>query len=217
MKYRVIAFFLILLLLTVPFVTGVFAAPGDERETPESQPEQTEAQASAAAESSEPAAEATETSQPAQEPEPDSSAATEPEAPAPEQPEQTQAPTEEPAAPEEPAPEAPRPAEADGVLVIRLEEALEGQDLLFTVRSEKLSVQVVLPAGADSVRLKGLRPGDYTVTLERSWSWRYDKEAGAQELTRSLSLSQGQTVSAVFRPVPGESQWLSGTARGDGT
>lgn len=218
MKYRVIALFLILLLLTVPFATGVFAAPGDgdePGETPAAETTQPVTEPPAPVSTEPPATEPPVTEAPVTEPpatEPPATEAPVTEPPATEAPE-----TEPPAETAAPEPE-PTPAPPSCGLVVWVEEAVQDQDLLFTVSGQGLRLQLVIPAGERSVTVKGLQPGSYTVTLERDWSWRFDTEAGEEELVRELTLYSGWTEYASFRPVRGEEiPWLSGTARGDGT
>lgn len=221
MKYRVIAFFLILLLLTVPFATGVFAAPGDGDEPAETVSEET-AQSPTQPPETEPAqppvTEPAVTEAPATEPAVTEPVVTEPAVTEPPktEPAETEPPeTEPPVETTEPAPE-PVPAADSCALVISLEHKVEDEDLLFTVRSGDLTLRLVIPAGESSVKVVGLKPGACTVTLETDWNWRCDTES-EETLVRELTLYSGWTEYESFRFVRGESQWLGGTARGDGT
>ena len=47
----------------------------------------------------------------------------------------------------------------------------EGQGFIYTVTGEGISLRVAV---VDSVTIKGLPIGSYTVTVEGEWSWRYD-------------------------------------------
>lgn len=220
MKLRVIAVLLVLLLLAVTFVTGVFAAPDDGDDTAEDLTPVAETtnhtlapETTAAAEAPEPVetssetipletgAMPVETNAPVTEPATESPEPTEPE------------PTEPVPIDPEPQPPAVR-GENRLTLRVDTEKALD-RDLLFVIRCEGLSLEVVLPAGASEVTVVGLPAGSCTVALDTNWNWQLElKEAEAAQ-TLSLSDTRGsQTVT--FRPEAGPVSWLNASAGGDG-
>lgn len=221
MKQRLIALFLSLLLLTLPFVTNVFAEPGDEPETtaeavvteaPEPVPT-TEAPAPAETETE--AAPSETPTEPPVETMPDDTE------PVQTEPEPVTEATEEPSeAPE--TTEATEPEEEDENIYhleiqLTLDEEAAKQDFLFTIQSDEVYLQVVIPAGQDRLTVYGLPYGHYQITEERGWSWRFDMEAEEEALSKPSWLYGEQIENWVsFHPVAGESKWLSDSARGDG-
>ena len=239
MKFRVIAVLLVLLLLAVSLVTGVFADPGSEDTTAATDAE-TVTENTEAAVTEPPATEPPATEPPVTEPvvtvpfvtEPvvTEPAVTEPVVTEPvvTEPVTTEPVETEPAAtepvettPEETEPEETEPPEQKEALcslTVRLEEALPEQDMLFTVEGDGLNLQLVIPAGKTSVTVSGLQTGTYTVTEERSWSWRYDTEVQEDALRKSVTFDSWQTEASVsYRPEETEFAWLGDCARGDGT
>ncbi len=211
MKQRVIAVLLVLLLLSVSFVTGVFAEPGSEDENTEPVATSGEAQEPPASEDPAP----TESSEPV---EPPTSEATEPETEpvSPTDPEEpsTEAPTEP-----DPEPEPqPEPANEGGRnrLTIRVEtEAPLDQDLLFLIRGEGFTVHAVIPTGSKELTLAGLPAGTCTVALESGWNWQI--ELDAREAAQSISFTGSDEVRTLtFHPELGQSAWLNNYAGGDG-
>ncbi len=101
------------------------------------------------------------------------------------------------------------PVDNYGVLIITRGEAAP-QDFLYTVKDSTGNVllQVVLQKGKTQVTITGLPLGDYTVTEETSWSWRYTPE---QE-TVHVNLASAEPVTAAFREKGAEprQEWLSG-------
>ena len=101
------------------------------------------------------------------------------------------------------------PVDNYGVLIITRGEAAP-QDFLYTVKDSTGNVllQVVLQKGKTQVTITGLPLGDYTVTEETSWSWRYTPE---QE-TVYVNLASAEPVPADFREKGEEprQEWLSG-------
>jgi len=230
MKLKVIAVLLILLLLSVTLVTGVFADPGSEDTTAATETV-TEAPETVPTEPQPPVTEAVVTEPVVTEPVVTEPAVTEPVVTEPvvtepvvtepvvtepvvTEPQQTE-PVETEAPQTDPDPE---PDSFVCSLTVRLEETLPDQDMLFTVTGEGLRLQLVIPAGKSSVTVHGLEAGNYTVTEERSWSWRFDTEAEEDALRRSVTLASWQTEATVsFHPTAAETEWLSDCARGDGT
>jgi hypothetical protein len=86
------------------------------------------------------------------------------------------------------------------------------QNFLYTVRDangNKL-MQVVLRKGQAEVRITGLPLGDYTVTEETSWSWRYTPERE----TLRVTLDSADPVTAAFAEKGSQprQEWLSNEA-----
>jgi hypothetical protein len=219
MKQRVIAFILSLLLLTLPFVTNVFAEPDDEPETtaepvetlaPETVPT-TEAPAPVETETVELPPE----TQPEAPTEPEVSTEPEPVEPEPEP--ETEPPTE-PTEETEPEPEPENVNIYQLEIRLTLDEASKKQDFLFTIQSDEVFLEVVIPAGETSLTVYGLPYGHYQITEERGWSWTFDADAKEEDLTKTSWLWGNQIQNWVtFHPVAGESNWLGCSARGDGT
>ena len=57
--------------------------------------------------------------------------------------------------------------------------------------------------------LKGLKIGDYTVTEDTSWSWRYSPDGGA---VRTIPLQPGKTNSVTYVNNRTNNKWLDGNA-----
>ena len=210
MKLRVIALLLVLLLLAASFVTAVFAEP-DEDDTAEDLEPVAETDHSFAPDTTA-ATEAPEPVQPSSEPTPAETESVIPE---------TEAPVTEPATePTEPEPTEPEPIEpqppaerGDSKLTLRVETALD-RNLLFSIRGEDLSLDVVLPAGSRDVTVTGLPAGTYTVVLDRSWNWQLELDEA--EAAQTVSLGVRGTQTATFRPEAGPVSWLNACAGGDG-
>ena len=70
--------------------------------------------------------------------------------------------------------------------------------------SKKIVIQ-----GNGTVVLKGLKIGDYTVTEDTAWSWRYTPDGGA---ARTIPLQPGQTNSVTYVNKRTNNKWLDGNA-----
>jgi len=82
------------------------------------------------------------------------------------------------------------------------------QSTIFTVTGpEGFSIQVVI-CGNSSVTIKDLPTGEYTVTENSPWSWRYDDHA-----PQTATVTGGETATAEFVNTRSESKWLSGDSR----
>lgn len=212
MKQRVIAVLLVLLLLAVTLVTGVFAAPEEEDESPELVVTVAETEAPAP---TEPAV-STEAQEP-EEPEPE-----EPTEPVETEPEVTEPAETEPPATEpepepviDPEPEPPVPLSHNRLTLRVPEEADLKQDLLFLIRGEALTVQVVLPAGSAEVTVTGLPAGVYTVALDSGWNW--GLELSEEDALQSVGFEGTEGAKTVsFQPEQGPVSWLNDFAGGDG-
>ena len=85
----------------------------------------------------------------------------------------------------------------------------ENQSFLFTVTGpNNFSAKVVIQ-GNNSVTIKGLKIGEYTVTEDIGWSWRYTPQDGnSQKIT--LSATEPNTVT--FTNKRSKGKWLGGDA-----
>ena len=82
----------------------------------------------------------------------------------------------------------------------------ENQSFIFSVTGEGFSTKVVIQ-GNNSVTIKGLKIGEYTVTEVTSWSWRYTPQNGTQTITLQ---PDGSTV--IFNNSREKTKWLGGDA-----
>ena len=84
----------------------------------------------------------------------------------------------------------------------------ENQTFIFNITGPNGYTGRVVIRGNESVTIKGLKVGTYTVTEESAWSWRYNPKVGTQTVT----LTGGQTSTVEFKNVRGEVKWLDGSA-----
>ena len=83
------------------------------------------------------------------------------------------------------------------------------QSFIFTVTGpEDFSKKVVIQ-GNGTVVLKGLKIGEYTVTEDTAWSWRYTPKGGA---VRTIPLQPGKTNSVTYVNNRTNNKWLDGNA-----
>lgn len=86
----------------------------------------------------------------------------------------------------------------------------ENQSFVFSVTSPNgYSTQVVIP-GNGSVTIKGLPAGEYTITEDTSWSWRYEPTANPQTVT--VDDVENGTATVTFNNTRDHEQWLDGNA-----
>lgn len=199
MKHRLIAILLLLMMLSVLFVTSVFAAPDDEPEV-----------------EAEPVVTSTET--PVQ-----TDAATPVETDPPVNEEPTE-PTQTPAQPQQQNDPGPSddPVETDPddqivsvscTLKITRPAPDDEQDFLYVISGGERTIQVLLPRGMSSITVTGLQPNiTYTVSEDQSWSWRYTAPSG-QQVTFTATNNE-KTLSFTSERV--NENWVSDSARGDG-
>lgn len=69
------------------------------------------------------------------------------------------------------------------------------QSFIFTVTGPEGFSKKIVIQGNGTVVLKGLKIGDYTVTEDTAWSWRYTPDGGA---ARTIPLQPGQTNSVTY-------------------
>lgn len=86
----------------------------------------------------------------------------------------------------------------------------KNQSFVFNVKSPNgYSTQVVIP-GNGSVTIKGLPAGEYTITEDTSWSWRYEPTTNPQTVT--VDDVENGTATVTFNNTRDHEQWLDGNA-----
>lgn len=83
------------------------------------------------------------------------------------------------------------------------------QSFIFTVTGPEGFSKKIVIQGNGTVVLKGLKIGDYTVTEDTAWSWRYTPDGGA---ARTIPLQPGQTNSVTYVNKRTNNKWLDGNA-----
>lgn len=66
--------------------------------------------------------------------------------------------------------------------------------------------------GSDSVTVKDLPVGDYTVSELTEWSWRYQNDGSA---ALDVTVVAGKDNTAAFSNTPNSKQWLGGETEKD--
>lgn len=92
----------------------------------------------------------------------------------------------------------------------------ENQSFVFRVTKEgdaNFSMDVVIH-GDNSVTIKGLKPGTYTVTEEIGWSWRYTPAAVSQQINPATATEKDENgaVLVTFTNTREKIKWLNGGA-----
>ena len=92
----------------------------------------------------------------------------------------------------------------------------ENQSFVFKVTKDddlKFSMDVVIH-GDNSVTIKGLKPGTYTVTEEIGWSWRYTPAAESQQVNPATATEKDEkgAVLVTFTNTREKIKWLNGGA-----
>ena len=91
------------------------------------------------------------------------------------------------------------------------EAADPGQSFLFTVTGpDNYSTEVII-VGNDSVTLKNLKIGTYTVTENTGWSWRYTPDKESKEIT----LKANEKNEVTINNTRDKDQWLDGNVSTD--
>lgn len=86
----------------------------------------------------------------------------------------------------------------------------KNQSFVFNVTGPNgYSTQVVIP-GNGSVTIKGLPAGEYTITEDTSWSWRYEPTTNPQTVT--VDDVENGTATVTFNNIRNNEQWLDGNA-----
>lgn len=89
-------------------------------------------------------------------------------------------------------------------------EEIDGmQSFVFTVTGPEGFSKKIVIQGNGTVVLTGLKIGDYTVTEDTSWSWRYTPRDGA---ARTITLQAGKTNSVTYVNDRTNNKWLDGNA-----
>lgn len=79
-----------------------------------------------------------------------------------------------------------------------------GQSFIFTVTGPEGFSKKIVIQGNRTVVLKGLKIGDYTVTEDTAWSWRYTPESGSV----SITLKPGETNVVTYVNKRTNDKWL---------
>ena len=78
------------------------------------------------------------------------------------------------------------------------------QSFIFTVAGPDNFSKKIVIQGNGTVVLKGLKIGEYTVTEDTSWSWRYTPESGSV----SITLKPGETNAVTYVNNRTNDKWL---------
>lgn len=91
------------------------------------------------------------------------------------------------------------------------EDIDENQTFIFNVTGPNdYSTQVVIQ-GNGSVTIKNLPAGDYTITEDTSWSWRYEPEGGSEQTVTANDVKNG-TATVTFKNTRDNEKWVDGDA-----
>lgn len=85
------------------------------------------------------------------------------------------------------------------------------QTFVFRVQGEGVDMQVVI-TGANKQVIKNLPVGDYTITEDTSWSWKYTPVGGATQELKSDSIQDG-TATVTFKNENKGTNWLTSLAK----
>lgn len=85
------------------------------------------------------------------------------------------------------------------------------QTFVFRVQGEGADMQVVI-TGANKQVIKNLPVGDYTITEDTSWSWKYTPVGGATQELKSDSIQDG-TATVTFKNENKGTNWLTSLAK----
>ena len=83
------------------------------------------------------------------------------------------------------------------------------QSFIFTVTGPDNFSKKIVIQGNGTVVLKGLKIGEYTITEDTAWSWRYTPDGGA---VRTIPLQPGKTNSVTYVNNRTNNKWLDGNA-----
>ena len=83
------------------------------------------------------------------------------------------------------------------------------QSFIFTVTGPDNFSKKIVIQGNGTVVLTGLKIGEYTVTEDTAWSWRYTPRDGA---ARTITLQAGKTNSVTYVNERTNNKWLDGNA-----
>ena len=79
------------------------------------------------------------------------------------------------------------------------------QSFIFTVAGPDNFSKKIVIQGNGTVVLTGLKIGEYTVTEDTGWSWRYTPDGGA---VRTITLQPGQTNNVTYVNERTNDKWL---------
>lgn len=85
------------------------------------------------------------------------------------------------------------------------------QTFVFRVQGEGVNMQVVI-TGANEQVIKNLPVGDYTITEDTSWSWKYTPVGGATQELKSDSIHDG-VATVTFENENNGTNWLTSLAK----
>ena len=83
------------------------------------------------------------------------------------------------------------------------------QSFIFTVTGPEGFSKKIVIQGNGTVVLTGLKIGEYTVTEDTAWSWRYTPRGGAEQ---TITLQAGKTNSVTYVNDRTNNKWLDGNA-----
>ena len=87
----------------------------------------------------------------------------------------------------------------------------QNQTFVFRVQGEGVDMQVVI-TGANKQVIKNLPVGDYTITEDTSWSWKYTPVDGATQELKSDSIHDG-AATVTFENKNNGTNWLTSLAK----
>lgn len=87
----------------------------------------------------------------------------------------------------------------------------QNQTFVFRVKGEGVNMQVVI-TGANEQVIKNLPVGDYTVTEDTSWSWKYTPDGDATQELKADSIRDG-VATVTFKNKNNGTNWLTSIAK----
>lgn len=87
----------------------------------------------------------------------------------------------------------------------------QNQTFVFRVQGEGVNMQVVI-TGANKQVIKNLPVGDYTITEDTSWSWKYTPDGGATQELKAGRIHDG-VATVTFKNENNGTNWLTSIAK----
>lgn len=87
----------------------------------------------------------------------------------------------------------------------------ENQTFVFRVQGEGVDMQVVI-TGTNKQVIKNLPVGDYTITEDTSWSWKYTPDGGAEKTLTTSNIRNG-AATVTFENKNNGTNWLTSLAK----
>lgn len=87
----------------------------------------------------------------------------------------------------------------------------QNQTFVFRVKGEGVDMQVVI-TGANKQVIKNLPVGDYTITEDTSWSWKYTPDGGAEKTLTTSNIKNG-AATVTFENKNNGTNWLTSLAK----